>query len=87
MDSTLWVGWTPLHRGWIKLNIDGSFKGNNNLAVGGGLLRSRKCDWLGDFSFHQGACMTKEVELWALLVGLRTAWIIGIKQLVAEINS
>ena len=31
--------------------------------------------------------MAEEAELWALLVGLRTAWIMGIKQLVAEIYS
>ena len=35
-------------------------------------LRNGKYYWLGGFSFHQGACMTEEVELWALLVGLRT---------------
>ena len=31
--------------------------------------------------------MAEEIELWALLIGLRTAWIMGIKQLVAEIDS
>ena len=31
--------------------------------------------------------MTKEVELLALLVGLRTIWIMGINYLVAEIDS
>ena len=61
-----------LHRGWIKLNTDGSFKGNN-LARGGGLLRNRKGDWLGGFSFHQGASMAQEAKLWVLLVGLWTA--------------
>ena len=86
MDSTSWVGWTPPHQGWIKLNTDGSFKGNN-LTGGGGLLRNIKGDWLGGFSFHQGACMAEEAELWALLVGLWTASIMGIKQLVAEIDS
>ena len=35
-------------------------------------LRNRKYYWLGGFSFHQGACMAEEVELWALVVGLRT---------------
>ena len=31
--------------------------------------------------------MVEEVELWPLLVDLRTAWIMGIKQLVAEMDS
>ena len=31
--------------------------------------------------------MAEEAELWALLVGLWISWIMGIKQLVAEIDS
>ena len=56
IDSTSWVCWTPPHWGWIKLNTDDSFKGNN---LARGLLRNIKGDWLRGFSFHQGACMAE----------------------------
>ena len=42
MDSASWVGWTPPHRGWIKLSTNGSFKGNNHAE--GGLLKNIKGD-------------------------------------------
>ena len=72
--TTKWVRCFPLEHGWIELNIDGCFKEDRNCVAGGGLLRDCHGHWRGGFSVYIGSCSMDEVEMWALIYGIKFEW-------------
>ena len=53
--------------------MDGCVKEKINSGGGGGTLRDCNGSWTSGFSVKIGAVFTTEVELWALIHGLRIA--------------
>ena len=51
------------------------------------MLRDHNWDWLWGFSVKIGTCSIIEVELWALIHGLRLAWLKGARKLGVEMDS
>ena len=65
------VGWIKPLCGWIKLNCDGSCRGNPGNSGGGGIIRD--CDGMAKaaFSSHFGNGTNNSAELKAILEGIR----------------
>lgn len=81
------VGWKPPRVGWMKLNTDGSSRGNPGPATAGGVLRNGEGDWCGGFAFNIGRCGATLAELWGVYYGLVMAWERGIRRLELEVDS
>ncbi|XP_040990896.1 uncharacterized protein LOC121238113 [Juglans microcarpa x Juglans regia] len=61
------VVWEKPHSGWVKLNVDGSCKGNPGNCGGGGIIRDHKGVVQGAFSLLFGHGSNNEAELKAML--------------------
>lgn len=81
------VGWEKLEEGWVKLNIDGSVRLQNNLTGCGGVIRGKDGEWKSGFCYRLGCTNTSLVELWAVFHGLRLTWSLGFKKVFVEIDS
>lgn len=77
----------PSLDGWIMLNTDGAAKGNPGPAVGGGIFRGTRGEWLYGFAENMGCCTSVKAELKAVFQGLRIACDRGIKKLWVQSNS
>lgn len=71
------VSWPAPSLNQVALNVDGSSYGNPGRAGFGGLMRDHNGKWLIGFSGHVDFADSLEVELLAILHGLRIAWDIG----------
>ena len=49
--------------GWVKLNIDGAFKGNPGLAGCGGVVRNEDGRWIAGFARRIGVTTSFVAEL------------------------
>lgn len=58
---------------WIKLNTDGSSKGNPGGAWCGG-IRKDNGHWILGFTYHIGFCSARTAELWGIYIGLLRAY-------------
>jgi ribonuclease HI len=60
---------------FIKLNTDGSVKGNPGPTGAGGLLRDDQGKWLWGFMFYMnlGHTTSTQVKLWEVREGLTSA--------------
>lgn len=50
------MGWNPLPLGWVKLNIDGTYKGNSSLVSKGELIADEVGIWRDGFARKVGVC-------------------------------
>uniref|UniRef100_A0A5B7BAB3 Putative LINE-type retrotransposon LIb DNA n=1 Tax=Davidia involucrata TaxID=16924 RepID=A0A5B7BAB3_DAVIN len=57
--------------GFVKLNTDGSAKGNPGSAGFGGVIRDETGRWIKGFFGYIGVCSSIVAELWAIREGLR----------------
>lgn len=73
--------------GWVKLNTDGSSRGNPGEATGGGLIRDETGKWLVGFGLNIGICSVTAAELWALYHGLMIAWMEGHRKVAVTVDS
>ncbi|XP_019173838.1 PREDICTED: uncharacterized protein LOC109169412 [Ipomoea nil] len=80
------VGWTKPSRGWHKLNVDGSCKGDG-MAGCGGLIRDEAGEYCAGFSSSVGRCQVLEAEAWGVFHGLRLAREEGCAKLLVESDS
>ncbi|KAF2319109.1 hypothetical protein GH714_013348 [Hevea brasiliensis] len=78
--SIINVAWKFPASGWVKLNVDGAYKGNPGRGGGGGFLRDDGGRWLKDFVLHSGTCNSMLAEISALLFGLQLAWDSGYRK-------
>jgi len=62
----------------VKLNTDGSVRGNPGMAAAGGLLRDEQGRWLSGFMVNIGQSTNTVAELWGLLSGLLGIWVFGV---------
>ncbi|KAF2304661.1 hypothetical protein GH714_037325 [Hevea brasiliensis] len=73
-DEVYWVG-------------SSSVRGGSKLAYGGGLIRNELGLWQWGFMGSFGQCLVLEVELWAVLQGLKLAWCLGFRKLHLECDN
>lgn len=81
------VRWACPPSGWVKLNTDGSSKGNPGDGGCGGLIRDEAGQWVASFCCHIGICSAFTAELWGILRGLCLAWAKGFRRVLIESNS
>ncbi|CAN1128974.1 Putative ribonuclease H protein At1g65750 [Linum perenne] len=81
------IGWVHGPIGWAVLNTDGSVLPQSNSAAAGGLVRDEFGCCLAAFSGNLGRCSITRAELRGLIVGLDLAWEVGIRKLVARVDS
>ena len=55
----------------VKLNIDGSLKGNPGVSGGGGIIRNSAGNMIFVSSRYLGKCTSLQAEAKALLIGLQ----------------
>ncbi|XP_057456997.1 uncharacterized protein LOC130747949 [Lotus japonicus] len=66
----------------MKLEVDGSYRQEEGVIWGGGLLRDHTCKWITDFMFQEKGGSSFCVEAKALRDGLRLAWDRGFRRLI-----
>jgi len=81
------VGWNRPPEGWIKLNSDGTCKGNNDVSGCGGLFRNSDGRWIKGYMKKIGSCDALHAEMWGVYLGLEMAWRDRIPQLIVESDS
>jgi len=81
------VRWERPRKGWMRLNTDGSVKGNVGSAGAGGVIRNDRGEWVSGFSEYLGHCSSMTAELKALLRGLKLASRMGITKLEIRVDS
>lgn len=79
-----WVSPTP-HR--VKVNVDGTSRGNPGSAGCGCVIRSHEGVWLIGAARNMRICSAFQSELAAVCVGLKLAWEKGFRQIVFETDS
>ena len=58
-----WISWSLPPEGSLKLNIDGSSKGNPGLSGRGAVLRNHRGKFVLAGSYFNGVCTNMEAEL------------------------
>ena len=81
------VKWVWPSQGFIKLNVDGSFRGNSGSARFGGLARGDDGRWIFGFYGSIGLAGNLLPELIATFQGLCLAWNHGFRRVLCESNS
>ncbi|XP_017436117.1 DExH-box ATP-dependent RNA helicase DExH6 isoform X4 [Vigna angularis] len=94
----IWVGWSFPEVGWIKANVDGSYKLEEHLTSCGGVFRDHTGSWCFGFTLNLGTfCFgssdptsndfSVQSELWGVLTALKLAKEKKISQLWIESDS
>ncbi|KAK5844018.1 hypothetical protein PVK06_000153 [Gossypium arboreum] len=65
--------WSPLERGWMKLNTDAVVSKNDMSASIGGVIRDADATWVYDFFMAADKEAPFKFEVRAVLEGLRLA--------------
>ena len=78
------VRWVPPSEGAVKLNVDGSSRGNPGRAGCGGLLRDENGSCIAGFVSHIGIAGSLLAELIAIRHGLLLAWQYGFRRVECE---
>ncbi|KAF5932569.1 hypothetical protein HYC85_028740 [Camellia sinensis] len=86
LDNEL-ISWSLPPPGKLKLNTDGSSKGDPSDGGFGGLIRDERGMWLCGYFGKLTNCTCIEVEIWALYRGLTIAFEKGYKDLSIESDS
>nr|XP_016506733.1 PREDICTED: uncharacterized protein LOC107824476 [Nicotiana tabacum] len=81
------VAWHKPPAGSLKLNIDGAFSKNLNLAGLGGSFKDDHGQWIMGYQHHCPASLPLQCELEALKEGLQIALAHGFTSLVIETDS
>ncbi|KAK7270484.1 hypothetical protein RIF29_23660 [Crotalaria pallida] len=80
-------GWCYPPKGYLKLNVDGSFRRCSNKAACGGLIRDDNGAMVKAFQSNLGVCSSVKAELWGLLQGLQMAIGGNASKLIIEMDS
>ncbi|KAL7265055.1 hypothetical protein ACSBR1_002914 [Camellia fascicularis] len=81
------INWCPPFVSKLKMNTDGSTKGDPGEGGFGGLIRDERGIWLIGYYGKLDVCTSLEVELWAIYRGLTIAFEKGYKDLTIETDS
>lgn len=82
-----WLKWDPPDQGFVKLNIDGSYKAESNLDGGGEVFCNDQGCWISWFTVNLGKASYVLAELWGLLYGLKLVTDLKFSHVMVELNS
>ncbi|KAL5793978.1 hypothetical protein ACOSP7_002572 [Xanthoceras sorbifolium] len=72
-------------RGWVKLNVDGSYISYSGQIAIDVVLRDQNRRWIRGFAAAKGFGSIVEDEIWAVMEGMSMAWADGHKKV--QVNS
>lgn len=81
------IKWLPPPTGKIKLNTDGSARGDPGEGGFGGVFRDETGIWLSGYFGKLDSCSSLEVEMWGLYRGLTIVLEKGLHEVIIEIDS
>ncbi|KAF5443062.1 hypothetical protein F2P56_035654 [Juglans regia] len=81
------ISWKKPTIGWVKLNVDGSCRGNPGNCGGGGLIRDSLGNFKAAFSSHFVHGTNNEGELRALIEGVGVCKEMGFTNITLECDS
>ncbi|EOY04279.1 Non-LTR retroelement reverse transcriptase-like [Theobroma cacao] len=81
------ISWELPKHSYVKLNVDGSAKGQPGMAAAGGVIRYEVGNWLLGFNYKIGISCSLQAELWALYWGLTLCWDKGFRKVQVESDS
>ncbi|KAL5759738.1 hypothetical protein ACOSQ2_018576 [Xanthoceras sorbifolium] len=81
------MAWDPHLTGWVKLNMDGSWRSEPGSLAAGDVLRDHNSKWLRGFCAHKESGNPLEAEIWAILFGINMAWSAGYRKVLVESDS
>ena len=87
LHTTIKVRWFHPPANWVKLNTDGSFIGNPDLAGGGGLIRNTNGEWVRGFARAIGITTSAATELWAIHNGIRLCIALKCPAIIIELDA
>ncbi|KAA3462825.1 SKP1-like protein 1A [Gossypium australe] len=79
--------WQPPAPGWIKINVDRLISANWLHAAVGGVFTGSEGEWLVGFAMRTGIIDIFQVEVRAVLKGLKLAWARGCRQVELKSNN
>ncbi|EOY32563.1 Uncharacterized protein TCM_040555 [Theobroma cacao] len=74
------IAWEKPWPSYVKLNVDGSAKGQPGEVTGGGIICDDKGNWIVGFTYKVGVLFSLTTELWALYQRLKLCWERGFKK-------
>ncbi|EOY30590.1 Uncharacterized protein TCM_037746 [Theobroma cacao] len=86
-SKELLIAWKPLSPGYVKLNADGSARGQPGLTASGGLIRDEAGHWILGFNYKLGISFALNSELWGLYRGLKICWNKSYRKVQVESDS
>ena len=81
------VKWIWSLQGYVKINVDGSSRGNPSLVGFGGWIRGDDGKWIISYHGFIGYARNLLLELLAMCHGLRIAWLHGFRGNQCESDS
>lgn len=74
LKHEMFISWQRPVAPFVKINVDGSARGNSGLSVAVGLIRDAEAKWICGFTFRVGIYSSLVAELWAIYHGLCLCW-------------
>ncbi|OMO70991.1 hypothetical protein CCACVL1_18527 [Corchorus capsularis] len=87
LKHELLISWQRPAASFVKVNVDGSAKGNPGLSAAGGLIRDMQANWICGFTYRVGISSSLVAELWAIYHGLSLCWERGFRNVELESDS
>ncbi|XP_058103550.1 uncharacterized protein LOC131247128 [Magnolia sinica] len=81
------VKWIRPPRGWVKLNVDGSSRGNTGLSGSGGVCRNKKSEFLFAFAIGYGVGSNFMAKVRAVVDSLKLCKDLGYSNVEVESDS
>ncbi|GKV51783.1 hypothetical protein SLEP1_g58408 [Rubroshorea leprosula] len=81
---TITVRWHPPPVGWVKVNVDGSSKGNPGESAASAICRSSEGKWIFGCTTRIGFTNSFMAEVWGIVQGLTMAWNSGFRKVILE---
>ncbi|KAF7824249.1 ribonuclease H [Senna tora] len=81
------ISWKPPEQDWMKINVDGSHRKDDNSICCGGVVRDNIGRWITGFTKRLGHGSEFQAEIWAILLGLRFAHDKGFPKVIIETDS
>lgn len=78
------AGWRVPSNGFLKINVDGSYRDADSVMGGGGLLRSSTSTWVGGFMLQARDGNPLMAEASAMRAGLLFSWDNDVRRLICE---
>lgn len=79
--------WEKPDINWVKLNSDGSSRGNPGVASSGGLIRNERGEWICGFARRIRITTSFAAELWGLREGLLQCLSLNLSSVLLELDA